>query len=80
MRKFIITCLVLPLLVIKVAFLYRDDSHLKKTIYISKAVEPTYRVSVQVYPSYKVRLSAALSELNKDGTITPMFIAKTPTM
>ena len=80
MRKFIITCLVVPFIVIKVAFIFRDDSHIKKTYHTNREAEPTYRVSAHVYPDFKIKVSAALSEVNKDGTIDPMFIIKSPSI
>jgi len=79
MRKFIITCLAVPFIIFKVAFLYKDDSHIKHTIAISQAVEPTYRISAQLNPDLRIKISAALSEINRDGTVTPIFILKTPT-
>jgi len=77
MRKAVFTCLLIPFLTIKVAFLYRDEARHRFTSYCSNRVEPTYRISYTVYPRLgPLKISAAVSKVDKAGNVTPQMIVK----
>lgn len=62
------------LFVVKIAFLYLSTN---RNMVGNRAVVPTYRISVQVYPVVKFpHVSAALSEINHVGEASPLFIVK----
>ncbi len=63
------------LLVIRIAFIYHDDSHIKAIHFLPALVEPSYRVAINVYPKINnMKITLAMSRSNQDGTITPIFI------
>ena len=61
-------------IVIKIAFILSAD---KATFMYGRKYIPTYRVSKQLTPEVKpLHFSAAISEVNKIGTIKPIIIYK----
>ena len=61
-------------IIVKLAFLYLSTN---RSMIGNRAVVPTYRVSMQVYPAIKFpHASAALSEIGKTGEASPLFIVK----
>lgn len=60
--------------VIKIAFILSAD---KQSFMYGRKYIPTYRVSKQIGPEIKpIHFSAAISEVNKVGTIKPIIIYK----
>ena len=75
MRRQHLTALMATLLVVKVSFIWRDDTR-RQPFLGSKPMEPTYRISWQVYPRvHRPKITMAMSETNKDGTLSPKVIA-----
>lgn len=63
-------------IVIKLAFIFCDTNH-KVDLITHQGMVPTYRISMQVHPTIKPpKVSAAISEIKKDGKIEPLVIIK----
>ena len=68
----LLCALAIPLLTVKVAFLYEDMKPSKFNTYCP-GVYPTYRISAQVYPYfYGPHITWALSTV-EDGKATPII-------
>jgi hypothetical protein len=62
-------------IVVKLAFIYLSTN---RSMVGNRAVVPTYRISMQVYPVVKFpHASVALSEIGKTGEASPILIIKT---
>jgi hypothetical protein len=60
--------------IIKIAFVLSAD---KQSFIYGRKYIPTYRVSKQITPEIKpLHFSAAISEVNKTGSIKPIIIYK----
>ena len=75
MRKLIVTFLAVPLLMLRVAFIYKDESHKRFSNFSGMRAIPTYRVAFQVYPELSSpKVTAAVSNVSRDGEIHPKAI------
>ena len=73
-----LTFLIIPLLSVKLAFLYIDERN-SFQFGINKRQTPTYRVSMRVYPEIKKpKITAALSEVRIDNTVKPNILIAIP--
>lgn len=64
------------LLIIKIAFIFCDTNH-RLDLVTHEGLVPTYRISMEIYPSIKPpKVSAAVSRISKDGKIDPVVIIR----